>query len=182
MSNFLSFFTENTVSLETGYLLLLVCIFWLTCLWHLIMPFLVWEIILLLLYKLKYIQIFQQEFAYSCVQKCRSTPIAVTLILLCTPIWFGTYSEITLTVIRTSEWLMASWISGLVCLAHSLLILRQPSLPMCTLLHHCNKLPLLSPSFRSVHLIPDTSPKCFFSTYEANPAFLSTWSVGVGTS
>lgn len=101
MSHFLSFFTKNTVSSETGHLLLLVYVFWLTCLWYLIMQFLVWEIILFL-YKLKPIQIFQQVSACSCVQKCRSTPIAVLLSPLCTPMCFGIYFEITLTVVRTS--------------------------------------------------------------------------------
>lgn len=61
-------------------------------------------------------------------------------------------------------------------------ILHQPSLPMCTLFHHCSNLPLPSPSCLSVHLIPDTSPKHFLSTYEANLVLLSTCNMGVGTS
>lgn len=122
--------------MEPGHLLLLVCVFWLTCLWYLIMQFLVWEIILLL-YKLKPIQIFQQVSACSSVQKCRSTPAAVLLSPLCTPIvlWdlFWNHSHRGKNLLSDLRRLkLVAWFAFI--LAHSSHILHQPSLPMCTLL------------------------------------------------
>jgi len=181
MSNFLSFFTENAISLETGCLLLLVSVFWLTCLWYLVM-YLVWEMILLLFYKLNHIRIFQQESACSCVQKCRTTPIAVLLSPLCTSVHFGIYFKITHC--DKNLWVACGGLGQWLGLP---LFWPTPHASCTSLLCPCVLFSTAAITFPFFHLpfsaclIPDTSPKHFISTYEANPALLSTRRMGVGT-